>query len=157
MTFMDVQVKTRGYIPMINRRGPITNITLDIDTINQLIADGVELCDPETGDPICKVWVEETETTPVVKENTIETEETGVGVTADVSEEETPDEPVTEVVTGEEVPSTAEDTDDDADEPEPAAVDGIPPYVYDPKLSKNQNKKAKREYYAKVRAAMEQK
>lgn len=52
MEFMHVQIPYRGGIPIINRRGPIADLELDIKTIKTLISYGIEVLDPSNGKPI---------------------------------------------------------------------------------------------------------
>ena len=52
MEFMNVQIPYRGGIPILNRRGPIANLELDIETIKTLISYGIEILNPENGKPI---------------------------------------------------------------------------------------------------------
>ena len=52
MEFMHVQIPYRGGIPIINRRGPIADLELDIKTIKTLISYGIEILDPSNGKPI---------------------------------------------------------------------------------------------------------
>lgn len=41
--YCNVQIATRGLIPHIMKRGPIAAIMLDVETINQMIDDGIEV------------------------------------------------------------------------------------------------------------------
>lgn len=52
MEFMHVQIPYRGGIPIINRRGPIADLELDIKTIKTLISYDIEVLDPSNGKPI---------------------------------------------------------------------------------------------------------
>lgn len=52
MEFMHVQIPYRGGIPIINRRGPIADLELDIKTVKTLISYGIEVLDPSNGKPI---------------------------------------------------------------------------------------------------------
>lgn len=52
MDFMKVQIPYRGGIPILNRRGPIPSVELDVDTIKTLISYGIEILNPSNGKPI---------------------------------------------------------------------------------------------------------
>ena len=69
MEFMKVQIPYRGGIPILNRRGPIPSVELDVDTIKTLISYGIEVLNPDNGKLIT---FEETSATEVAAEPAVE-------------------------------------------------------------------------------------
>lgn len=49
MQFYDVQIPNRVFLPLIHKRGPIGSITLDEDTIKELMEMGITVLDAQTG------------------------------------------------------------------------------------------------------------
>lgn len=64
MNFIKVQIPYRGVIPIINKRGPLSCVELDSETVKKLQEYGAELLNPETGRPLGMVM-----DTPVEAEN----------------------------------------------------------------------------------------
>lgn len=52
MNFIKVQIPYRGVIPIINKRGPLSCVELDSETVKKLQEYGAELLNPETGRPL---------------------------------------------------------------------------------------------------------
>lgn len=73
MEFMNVQIPYRGGIPILNRRGPIANLELDIETIKTLISYGIEILNPENGKPVTFESAKEPVVAQVVEEQSVAT------------------------------------------------------------------------------------
>lgn len=138
MKFVKVQIPYRGGIPIINRRGPLASVELDVDTIKKLMEYGIEMLDPGTGKPI-KLDEEPTDAKAVEEVATEQEEEKSSEKAAEPNADMTPaapeveaekteahavETPADEPEKKEEVPETA--TEDDADE----AVDGADAFDY---------------------------
>ena len=73
MEFMNVQIPYRGGIPILNRRGPIANLELDIETIKTLISYGIEILNPENGKPVTFESAKEPAVAQVVENQSVAT------------------------------------------------------------------------------------
>lgn len=98
MEFMNVQIPYRGGIPILNRRGPIANLELDIETIKTLISYGIEILNPENGKPVTFESENESAVTQVVEEQPV----------ANVNEAPKPEETVPAATETEKKPEAAE-------------------------------------------------
>lgn len=160
LKFMDVQILTRGQLPGLNRRGPIPKITLDLATVCDLIKMGVEVCNMNSValivDPVTRLPV----VSPVqVVGAPAKVEESPVNDAESAANTETEKEPEADATEtteeAEETEESGEETDTEATPGQALTPDGIPVYVPDPKLSKNQQNKARKAYYKKMREEKE--
>ena len=125
MEFMNVQIPYRGGIPILNRRGPIANLELDIETIKTLISYGIEILNPENGKPITFESAKE----PVVTHAQV-VEEQPVATTVK-DEEPKPEETVPAAAETEKKPETVEPAEEVTPAPSTEKVDTEAPATQD--------------------------
>ena len=171
MEFMNVQIPYRGGIPILNRRGPIANLELDIETIKTLLSYGIEILNPENGKPITFESVKEPVVTQVAEEQAVadavkdEEPKSDETVPAAADTEKKPEaEPAEEVSPApvekvETEPPAAQDVADSASEDSDDVVEGADAFDYTKianysALSKSKRKEL-RKYFAEKNGKMD--
>lgn len=174
MEFMNIQIPYRGGIPILNRRGPIANLELDIETIKTLISYGIEILNPENGkpvtfesakEPVVAQVVEEQSVATTVKEKAPKPEETAPASTDTEKKPEAVEQPAEEVTPAPstekvdtEAPAT-QDASDSASEDADDVIEGADAFDYTKianysALSKSKRKEL-RKYFAEKNGKMD--